>query len=109
MHTVGTGKQFKDDGNRVASLDENPPNKVALALNIFAGLCGLWFCVCGFVWAYLIALWAAYPVGLLGWGLQRYAAKLGGETRLNRAVRIIHQLGLTLSLTMFVVFIIFEF
>ncbi len=108
VNAVNTDNQLNGDPDDLGPSHVHGPHTLATVLNIAAGLCGLWFCFYGIVWAYLIALWTAYPIGLLGWCLHNYAARIGGQTPLNRAVRIVHQIGLTLSLGLFVVFIIFE-
>lgn len=74
--------------------------KLAITLNCLSIGCGLWFCFYGIVWVYFIALFAAYPVGLVGWLLYTQAKRVGGPTRLNLWARRIHQVGLVASLVM---------
>ena len=73
------------------------PSRLPFVLNILSLLCAIWFCIYGVVWTYLIALVMAYPVGLLGLVLHLYARKVGGASRLNRAVRSLYLVGLVLS------------
>ena len=50
-----------------------PASRLPLVLNLLSLLCAIWFCIYGIVWAYLLALVMAYPVGILGWVLHLHA------------------------------------
>ena len=92
-------KQALSEGSDADELSSSGPlsSRLPFVLNILSLLCAIWFCIYGVVWVYLIALVMAYPVGLLGWVLHLYARKVGGVSRLNRAVRSLYLVGLVLS------------
>ena len=74
------------------------PERKAFAYNLSSLLCGVWFLMTGWFWAYAIALVVAYPVGLAGLLLWYLGRRLSRSSGLNNAALAVLVLGAAVSL-----------
>lgn len=64
---------------------------------LFAIICGTWFLVTGWVWAYFANLYISYPVALIGLFLWSRGRKLNPGSRANPIALWLHIAGLIIS------------
>ena len=74
------------------------PERKAFGYNLASLLCGIWFLMTGWFWAYAVALVVAYPVGLTGLLLWYLGRRLSRSSGLNKAALALLVLGAAASL-----------
>ncbi|MFZ1806586.1 MAG: hypothetical protein WAU36_05165 [Cyclobacteriaceae bacterium] len=77
-------------------------------LNIASLICGIWFLVTSWFWAWLINVIFSFPIGLLGVIFLYFGRKYDDNNRLNKISIIIHGLGLASAIISFALFYIFN-
>jgi len=68
------------------------------AHSTIAILCGVWFCLTGWLWTFLLNLVIAYPIGLLGFCMWLAAYQVNPNDKKNTVAIALLGLGLVSSL-----------
>lgn len=68
------------------------------AHSTIAILCGVWFCLTGWLWTFLLNLVIAYPIGLLGFCMWLTAYQVNPNDKKNTVAIALLGLGLVSSL-----------
>lgn len=69
--------------------------------NLTALICAIWFLLAGWVWTYLVNLFIAYPIGLLGLYFWFKGKADEQKNTLNRVVLLILVSGILVSIVTF--------
>jgi hypothetical protein len=69
--------------------------------NIASIICGTWFLLTGWMWAYLVNIVFSFPVGAVGIYLWYKGKRIDPHNRANKAALIIHIAGLAISVVTF--------
>ena len=75
---------------------------------LFAIICGTWFVVTGWVWAYFANLYISYPVALIGIFLWSRGKKLNPGSRANQIALWLHIAGFTISIISLAILIFYN-
>ncbi|NOT75796.1 MAG: hypothetical protein HOP08_12790 [Cyclobacteriaceae bacterium] len=82
------------------------PETRALVFNILSLLCGIWFALTSWFWAYIANVFISFPVGILGFIFWVIGRNIGPPTKLNKASIIVHILGVASAVISFLIFFV---
>lgn len=74
--------------------------------NIMSLLCGIWFLLLGWFWAYMASLFVAWPIGIIG--LLLWLPGRNEDTRLNKIAGYVLLAGAVTSIVSFVIIFLFN-
>ncbi len=66
---------------------------IGYVLTICSIICGIWFALTSWVWAYLANVFISFPVGIFGVLLWLGAKKINPDNKWNRLAIILHIAG----------------
>jgi hypothetical protein len=81
---------------------------IGTILIIASMVCGVWFMLTSWVWAYLANVFISFPVGILGVVFWVIAKKLNPQNKWNRLAIILHLIGLASAVIVLLSWWIFE-